>query len=300
MAQDPVQLLAQADKAYSGAGSGFSFFGSRTEKYENAAELYIKAASAYRAKRAMREAGMAYEKAATIQGTKLSEPDDMANTLQDAFKVYREQHADDAARCLSQAIEHYVSKGNYRRAATQKQILAELYEKNGDRVNARSTFAEAAQWFEDDNASALANKLHLKAAEFAALDSDYLDAIKRYENVAQQSVSNNLMRFSVPKYLLNAGICHLALDIIGAKRALESYRELDPHFPSSGEGQFLADISEAMEQGDSEAFEDGCLKFARRTSTTTNPEMLKMPEQWHHTVLTRIKNQLKEKEEDFS
>lgn len=62
MSQDPVQLLSQADKAYSNAGSGFSFFGSRTEKYENAAELYIKAASAYRAKRAMWEAGMAYEK----------------------------------------------------------------------------------------------------------------------------------------------------------------------------------------------------------------------------------------------
>ena len=62
MSQDPVQLLSQADKAYSSAGSGFSFFGSKTEKFENAAELYIKAGGAYRLQQAGREAGMAYEK----------------------------------------------------------------------------------------------------------------------------------------------------------------------------------------------------------------------------------------------
>ena len=64
MAQDPVQLLSQADKAYSSAGSGFSFFGSKTDKFENAAELYIKAGGAYRLQQAGREAGMAYEKVA--------------------------------------------------------------------------------------------------------------------------------------------------------------------------------------------------------------------------------------------
>ena len=67
MAQDPVQLTAQAKKAYSsGASRSFlnplTWFISKTDSLENAAELYVKAAAAYRAKRAMREAGMAYEK----------------------------------------------------------------------------------------------------------------------------------------------------------------------------------------------------------------------------------------------
>lgn len=38
----------QAEKALSGASSGFSFFGGRTEKYENAADLYSQAANAFR------------------------------------------------------------------------------------------------------------------------------------------------------------------------------------------------------------------------------------------------------------
>ena len=51
--QDPrvhalTQLLPKADKAASGAGGAFSFFGNRTEKYENAADLYQRAANAFR------------------------------------------------------------------------------------------------------------------------------------------------------------------------------------------------------------------------------------------------------------
>jgi len=48
MAQDPRALLQKADKAASGAGGGFSFFGGRAQKWEDAAELYTQAANAFR------------------------------------------------------------------------------------------------------------------------------------------------------------------------------------------------------------------------------------------------------------
>ena len=95
----------------------------------------------------------------------------------------------------------------------------------------------------------------MKAAQFAALDNDFLDAIKRFEHVAKQAVSSNLMRFSIKDYLLRAGLCHLALDVIGAKRALESYWELDPEFPSTDQGQFLADLLVTVEQGDGDGYQ---------------------------------------------
>ena len=67
VAPDPAKLLAQADKAYSSVGSGFSsWFGSRTDKLEDAAELYIKAGAAYRRQGMGLEAGRAYEKVALI------------------------------------------------------------------------------------------------------------------------------------------------------------------------------------------------------------------------------------------
>lgn len=41
-------MVAQADKMASSASGGFSMFGGRTEKWENAADLYIQAANAFR------------------------------------------------------------------------------------------------------------------------------------------------------------------------------------------------------------------------------------------------------------
>lgn len=145
----------QAEKAYSSAGSGFSLFGGKTEKYENAVELYTQAANAFRLQKSGREAGQAFEKAAAIQSNSLKEPDDAANTLTEAYKSYRKDDPEDAARVLEQAINHYTMKGNFRRAATHKQNLAELYENDlGDLKRAMEAYETAAGWFENDNAEA--------------------------------------------------------------------------------------------------------------------------------------------------
>lgn len=45
---DVANPFLKAEKAAQGAGGGFSLFGGRTEKYENAADLYTQAANAFR------------------------------------------------------------------------------------------------------------------------------------------------------------------------------------------------------------------------------------------------------------
>jgi alpha-soluble NSF attachment protein len=100
--------------------------------------------------KANKEAGQCFEKAASIQADKLSEPDDAANTLTDAFKSYRKDEPEDAARCLDKAISHYTLKGNFRRAAGHKQNLAEL----GDQKRAVEAYETAAGWYENDNVEA--------------------------------------------------------------------------------------------------------------------------------------------------
>lgn len=143
----------QADKAAQSAGGGFSFFGGRSEKYENAVELYTQAANAFRMQKSGKEAGQAFERAAQLQKEKLNEPDDAANTLAEAYKSYRKDEPEDAARVLEQAIQHYTMKGNFRRAATHKQNLAELYEIDiRDQKRAMEAYETAAGWYENDNA----------------------------------------------------------------------------------------------------------------------------------------------------
>ncbi|PYH44187.1 alpha-soluble NSF attachment protein SEC17 [Aspergillus saccharolyticus JOP 1030-1] len=292
MAQDPRVLLQKADQALSRASGGFSFFGGRTEKYENAADLYSQAANAFRVQKQNKEAGLAFEKAASIQSQNLNEPDDAANTLTEAFKVYRKSDPEDAARVLSSAIQHYVLKGNLRRAASQQQHLAEVYEVElGDNKKALEAYEKAAEWFEGDNAEALANKHYLKAADLAALEGDYYKAIEHYERIGRSSINNNLMKWSVKDYFLKAGICHLASnDLVATNRALENYRDIDTTFASTREHQLLVDLVQACEAGDQEAFADKLFQY----------DQLSKLDKWKTTLLLRIKNNIESQEEDFS
>ncbi|KAI9848983.1 MAG: vesicular-fusion protein S17 [Sclerophora amabilis] len=292
MAQDPRSLLQKADKAAQGAGGGLSFFGGRQDKYENAADLYTQAANAFRLQKQGKEAGLAFERAAAIQTKNLNEPDDAANTLTEAFKSYRKTDPEDAARVLDQAISHYTLKGNFRRAATHKQNLAEVFEVElGDQKRAIESYETAAAWFEGDNAEALANKLFLKVADLAALEGDYYKSIENYEKVARSSVSNNLMKWSVKDYFLKSGICLLATnDIVATNRGLETYRELDNTFASTREHQLLVDLTDAVEQGDQEAFADKLFQFDRMSKL----------DKWKTTILLRVKSNIEEKGEDFS
>lgn len=216
----------------------------------------------------------------------------MANTLSEAFKVYRKDSPQDAARVLQQAIQHYTSSGNFRRAATHQQNLAEIYEVElQDQKSALQAYDLAAQWFESDNAEALANKLYLKVADLAALEGDYQTAIQKYESVAKSSINNNLMKWSVKEYFLKAGICHLAAaDTVATKRALEQYTELDNTFAGTRENMLLNDLVVSVEQGDQEGFAEKLAQF---------DQMSKL-DKWKITLLLRVKNNIEKEEEDFS
>jgi alpha-soluble NSF attachment protein len=293
MAGDPRALLRQAETSLQKASGGFSFFGGKQEKYEAAAEQFIAAANAFRMQKMGKEAGEAFEKAASVQRQHLNEPDDEANTLTDAFKAYRKDDPEAAARCLDKAIAHYCSKGNFRRAATHKQNLGELYEVElGDNMRAAAAYEEAAGWYESDNAEALANKLWLKTADLIALEGkDYYKAIELYEKVARASIANNLMRWSVKEYLLKAGICQLCTgDQVGVNTALEKYRELDPSFQQQREYALLVDLAAAVQDGDQEMFSDKLFQY----------DQLSKLDKWKTTLLLRIKGTIEEGGEDFS
>ncbi|KAH8706688.1 alpha-soluble NSF attachment protein [Ilyonectria robusta] len=290
MAQDPRALLQKAQKTLQGAGSGFSFFGGREEKYQDAADLYIQAANAFKMQKQNVEAGKAFEQAAQVQTQNLKEPDDAANSLVDAFKAYRKDDPPAAARCLNVAIDRYCAKGNFRRAASHKENLGELYEVDlGDNKAALECYEAAAGWYEGDNAAALANKLWLKVADLAAIDGDYYKAIENYEKVAEQSISNNLMKYSVKDYLLKAGICHLANgDQVATQRALEKYRDIDPSFATQREHKLLVDLCETIEARSQEDFADRLFQF----------DQVSKLDKWKTTILVRIKNSIEAAEDD--
>ena len=139
--------------------------------------------------------------------------------------------------------------------------------------------------------NSLANKLWLKVADIAALDGDYHKSIEQYEKVAQQSINNNLMRYSVKEYFLKAGICYLAAgDMIATQRALDKYRDMDPAFATQREHQLLIDLIGAIEEGDQDKYADKLYAY---------DQMSKL-DKWKTAILLRIKGAIEEADNEFS
>ncbi|KAJ4307096.1 vesicular-fusion protein S17 [Collariella sp. IMI 366227] len=292
MALDPRALEDKARKTIQSASGGFSFFSNKEGKYQDAADMYIQAANAYRLEGKNGEAGNCFIAAADIHEKKLSEPDDAANIMVDAFKVLRKVDPEKALTCIEAAIRRYEGKGNLRRAASHLENVAEMVEvEMGQRKRATNYYDKAARYYEDDGAKALANKIWLKLADILALEGQYLEAAAQYEKVADSSLENHLMKYSVKDYWLKAGLCYIAFkDMVTARRKLEQYKEKDPQFVGQRECQLLSDVIEAVEAGNQEQFTDKVYAY----------DQMSRLDKWKTEILVKIKSQIEEADNEFS
>lgn len=88
---------------------------------------------------------------------KTDERDDAPNTLVEAYKAYRRTDPKDAARTLSQAIDLFTKRANFRRAAGYQFNLAELYEQETELfppAKSMEAYELAAEWYAGDQADA--------------------------------------------------------------------------------------------------------------------------------------------------
>jgi alpha-soluble NSF attachment protein len=137
----------------------------------------------------------------------------------------------------------------------------------------------------------LANKLWLKVADIAALEGEYYMAIENFEKVADSSLDNHLMKYSVKDYYMKAGICILATkDLVSARRNLARYKEKDPSFASQRECQLLENLIEAIEAGNQEMFTEKLYTY----------DQLSRLDKWKTELFVRIKNQIEEADNEFS
>lgn len=128
-------------------------------------------------------------------------------------------------------------------------------------------------------------------ADVASIDGDYYKAIENYEKVATVSINNNLMKYSVKDYFLRAGICHLATgDMVGARRAVEKYNDMDPGFIQQREAMLLTDLLAAVEGGNQDEFTDKLFQY----------DQVSKLDKWKTTMLVRVKNAIEEPEDEFA
>ncbi|CAH9057943.1 unnamed protein product [Cuscuta epithymum] len=261
--------------------NGWSVF---SNKYEDAAELYEKAANAFKLAKSWDKAGETYVKMAEIY-EKLDSIHEAANAYASAGKNYKKTNPEEAVNCLSKAVDLFKVNGRLDMAARICKEIAEIYEKDKKIAKAIVWYARAADLFEDQKTTA--NQCKEKIAQFSAELENYKEAIDAYVEIAQDSVNNNLLKYGVRKHLLNAGICELCkFDVVAITNALERYQELDPTFSGTREYKLLRDLTAALDEEDVVKFTDAVKEYD--SMTPLDP--------WRTTLLLRVKESIKAKE----
>eukprot|EP00252_Welwitschia_mirabilis_P012235 TRINITY_DN2717_c0_g2_i1.p1 TRINITY_DN2717_c0_g2~~TRINITY_DN2717_c0_g2_i1.p1 ORF type:complete len:290 (-),score=86.14 TRINITY_DN2717_c0_g2_i1:364-1233(-) len=264
---------------------GWSIFG---HKHEDAADLYEKAGNHYKLAKSWDRAGAVYLKLASCH-SKMESKHEAASAYVDAANCYKKTNSREAVRCLNTAVNIFMEIGRLSMAAKYCKDIGETYESEENLESALEYYDKAAELFKGEEVTATANQCLLKVAQLAAQLEQYPKAIQIYEEVARQSINNNLLRYSVKGYLLNAGLCHVCNgDVVAINNALEKYQEIDPTFSNTREYKFIADLSTAIDEEDVVKFTDVVKDFDSMTRL----------DQWKTTLLLRAKNALKAKEEE--
>lgn len=260
---DPRSLIAEAEKLAKPQTGLFSFLGgSSSTRLEEASDLYVQAANAYRLNKDFSLAGTQFINASELQ-RKLNNHNDVANYLIEAYKCFKSVSPHDAIDALSKAIHIFLTQnGQFRRAANFQMDLAELFESIGDTANATQSFEKAGDYFSTDHAEALSNKAYLKCADLYALSGEYLKARGLYDNIIKNSLGNNLTKWNLKDYFFKNLLCTLCMDDqVEANKRLNLFAEDEPSWPSTREYKLVQDILEAIEGGDVQAFSDKVYEF---------------------------------------
>jgi len=206
-----------------------------------------------------------------------------------AANAYKKEKPDAAVAAMTKAIEYYTDDGRFNMAAKYEKELAEMFEAENDIENSMKHYETAADYFENEGSPSSANNCLLKVAHFAASLQNFQRAIVLFEQVANASVNNNLLKWSVKDYFLKAGLCHLANgDLVATKKSIERYAQISAEFNGTREHKFLVQITEAFENYDAEEFKSAVGEF----------DSISKLDAWKTAVLVTIGDKIKEEDGD--
>lgn len=230
MAASPAEeLMKQGDKKTK------KLFGGQS-KYEDAAELYSKAAIQYKKVQDWRGATAAYEKVVAM-AVKLKEPGDQIGALEEAAKCALKFDVAKAMSFQEQAIQLMERDGKYNKAgkAAEKnaKALAEQLEEREhgpseeDQERLIQWWQKAADYYKlEKHSTSDMNACRVHIADINAKLGRYREAIEINEDLGMLYADDALLKFNAKMFFFTSLLCHLAIiDPKDKESGLEKFEE---------------------------------------------------------------------------
>ncbi|KAG7314578.1 hypothetical protein KOW79_021881 [Hemibagrus wyckioides] len=287
--KEALALIEAADKKMQMSASLFGKFFGSSSKAEEACDMYTRAANMFKMAKNWHAAGDAFCKAARVH-LKTQSKHNAAVCFIDAGNAYKKADPQEAIKCLTRAIDIYTDMGRFTIAAKHHVTIAEIYESDLlDVDKAVAHYEQAGDYYKGEESTSSANKCLLKVATYAAQLEQYQKAIQLYEQIGTYCMDNTLLKYGAKDHFFKAALCHFCVDMLNAKLAVQRYEEMFPAFSDSRECKLIKKLLNAHEEQDVDSFTNAVKEFDSITRL----------DQWHTTMLLRIKKSIQEDESDL-
>ncbi|KAG8187280.1 hypothetical protein JTE90_019169 [Oedothorax gibbosus] len=276
-------LMMEAEAKLNETAGGCCGAGGRI-RVEEACELYVRAANAFKMTKEWHKAGNAFQEAAALQ-FKNERWTESARNYMDAAKAYKKVSATDCEACLIKASEIYDDVGRGKVAAKQHMTLAELYEEQGNLQRAVDEYQKAADMFSGEELASSATKCNLQIAYHSGTLGDFKRAEELFVQLGDASVNNKLLKYTATEHFMRAGLCHLTSnpqDHAGLRQKVEEWCDTSPAFSASREKSWLMQIADAAQKTDVDAFNESIRSY----------ESVSRLADWEQSLLKRIRKVL--------
>eukprot|EP00456_Euglypha_rotunda_P026345 TRINITY_DN2124_c0_g1_i5.p1 TRINITY_DN2124_c0_g1~~TRINITY_DN2124_c0_g1_i5.p1 ORF type:complete len:333 (+),score=42.39 TRINITY_DN2124_c0_g1_i5:88-999(+) len=230
-------------------------------RYEDASERYKQAGLAFKRDQSWQKSTESYRKAYELSLKAKDKTEAMSNIGQAAFSA-KKYDSSVSISLYHIAADLCMECGNHAAAAKHYHEIALLEEQAGRNKAAIQAFNEAARYHKEQDSQGTSDNMNLKIADLHALEKEYKEAIKNYEEVAKRDAESSLRRWSVKDTLFKALLCHhLACgtaDVIESTDKLETalgeYFDISPAFRDTREAKLIQNLVDAI-RGDPTSFE---------------------------------------------
>lgn len=215
----------------------WSIWGSKSQKYEDAADLYRQAANLFLGATDTDQAVECYRQAQHLY----SKVHDEYNICKCMIKIAQ---LTDSVELYLQLVNRYEKNGNFRQAGKYQEIIALIY-KSTNPATAIEHYSKAAIYYQIDNYTVSANnciqekaKIHLQLGQYDQAKDQYI--------ILAETTKDNVVP-NTP-YILKAILGELCSgDIVAGKKLIDKMTDKYPRFIGSSESQIVAKIITALE-----------------------------------------------------
>nr|CCC89381.1 putative soluble N-ethylmaleimide sensitive factor (NSF) attachment protein [Trypanosoma congolense IL3000] len=256
--------------------------------YDDAMELFEKAATRFKAEKNYIRAGDAFVRAHDCAVRTKNSPA-AARYCADAVNMYQKTDRTKAATLLDLAVREQIDSNRLREAGKLEKEYADAIYEDGHGMEAIKHYEKARRYFDGEDLKSQVKNCDAAIAKIYGENDEFDKALGLYERLGN-SCATGVLRHEAKEFYLRAMLCRLAtirddnreVGSAEATEALNAYMKSDPYLKNTREAEFLQKVIAAVEDADEEKLE----------AAVSLLHELRMLDDWKTHLLLVVKNNM--------